>query len=90
VPEFRNSYRENVRIRHLLMQTLDFGFRLSAYKDKKPEELLEAIFTAEFKAKPGHDFFFMQTATSILLGLVVERIYGKDLAILGRKCFSSP
>ena len=89
VPEFRNSFRKSVRIRHLLTHTLDFGFRLSAYKDKKPEELLEAIFTAEFKAKPGTTFYYAN-ATSILLGLVVERIYGKDLATLGREIFFGP
>jgi CubicO group peptidase (beta-lactamase class C family) len=89
VPEFRNSYRESVRIRHLLTQTLDFGFRLSTYKDKKPDELLDAIFTAEFKAKPGTVFYYTN-ATSVLLGLVVERIYGKDLATLGREIFFGP
>jgi CubicO group peptidase (beta-lactamase class C family) len=89
VPEFRNSCRESVRIRHLLTQTLDFGFRLSTYKDKKPDELLDAVFSAEFKTKPGTAFFYTN-ATSILLGLVVERIFGKDLATLGREIFFGP
>ena len=89
VPEFRNSYRESVRIRHLLTQTLDFGFRLSSYKDKSPDDLLDAIFSADFKSKPGMTFFY-SNATSILLGLVVERIYGKDLATLGEEIFFGP
>lgn len=89
VPEFRNSYRENVLIRHLLTQTLDFGFRLSAYKTRKPEELLEVIFTTEFMTKPGTTFFYTN-ATSILLGLVVERMFGKDLATLGEEFFFTP
>jgi CubicO group peptidase (beta-lactamase class C family) len=73
----------------LLTQTLDFGFRLSLHKDKTPEELLDAIFTAEFKAKPGSTFFYTN-ATSILLGLLVERIYGKDLATMGQEIFFKP
>ena len=89
VPEFRNSCRQSVRIRHLLTQTLDFGFRLSVYKDKKPDELLDAIFTAEFRAKPGTTFYYAN-ATSILLGLVVERICGKDLPTLGQEIFFGP
>jgi Beta-lactamase class C and other penicillin binding proteins len=89
VPEFRNSFRQSVLIRHLLTQTLDFGFRLSAFKDRKPEELLEAVFTTEFKARPGTTFFY-SNATSILLGLVVERAFGKDLATLGEKIFFGP
>ena len=89
VPEFRNSDRENVLIKHLLTQTLDYDFRLSAYKDKTPEEILEIIFTTEFKSKPGTKFFYTN-ATSILLGLVVERIFGELLDILGEKYFFRP
>jgi CubicO group peptidase (beta-lactamase class C family) len=89
VPEFRNSCKETVFVRHLLTHTLDFGFRLSDYKDKGPGDLLDAIFTAEFKAPPGTTFFYAN-ATSILLGLIVERIFGKDLATLGEEVFFKP
>ena len=57
IPEFRNSCRDKVLIRHLLTHTLDFGFRLSDYKDKGPDGLLDAILTAEFKAPPERLFF---------------------------------
>ena len=76
VPEFNNSDRENVLIKHLLTQTLDFDFHLSAHKDKSPEEILNVIFTAEFKSKPGTKFLYAN-ATSIILGLVVERIFNE-------------
>jgi len=89
IPEFRNSCRDKVLIRHLLTHTLDFGFRLSDYKDKGPDGLLDAILTAEFKAPPGTTFFYAN-ATSILLGLVIERIFGKDLATLGEEVFFGP
>lgn len=89
VPELRNSDRKNVLIKHLLTQTLDYDFRLSAYKDKKPEEILDVIFTTEFKSKPGTKFFYTN-ATSILLGLVVERIFEESLGQLGEKYFFEP
>lgn len=89
VPEFRNSDRENVQIKHLLTQTLDYNFRLSAHKDKTPEEILDVIFTTEFKSKPGTKFFYTN-ATSILLGLVVERIFKESLDNLGEKYFFEP
>ena len=89
VPEFRNSCQDRVLIRHLLTHTLDFGFRLSDHKDKKPGDLLDAIFTAELRALPGTTFYYAN-ATSILLGLVVERIFGKDLAALGEEFFFGP
>jgi CubicO group peptidase (beta-lactamase class C family) len=89
VPEFRNSDRESVLIKHLLTQTLDFGFRLSAYKTKPPEEILGVIFTTEFKSKPGTKLYYTN-ATSILLGLVVERIFGDSLDKLGEKYFFQP
>jgi len=89
VPEFHNSDRENVLIKHLLTQTLDYDFRLSVHKDKTPEEILDVIFTTEFKSRPGTKFFYTN-ATSILLGFVVERIYKESLDKLGEKCFFEP
>ena len=89
VPEFRNSDRENVLIKHLLTQTLDYDFRLSAYKNKTPDEILDVIFTTEFKSRPGTKFFYTN-ATSILLGLVVERIFKEPLNKLGEKYFFKP
>lgn len=89
VPEFRNSDREKVLIKHLLTQTLDYGFRLSDYRDRTPEEILEVIFSAEFKSSPGTKFYYTN-ATSILLGLVVEKVFGKTLGQLGDEHFFKP
>lgn len=89
VPEFRNSDRENVLIKHLLTQTLDYDFRLSAHKDKSADEILDVIFTTEFKSKPGTKFFYAN-ATSILLGMVVEKILNEPLDKLGEKYFFGP
>jgi len=89
VPEFCNSYKKEVLIKHLLTQTLDYDLRLSTHKDKTPEEILDIIFTTEFKNKPGEKFSYANT-TIILLGLVVERVFGKTLDELSEKYFFKP
>jgi len=96
VPEFRNSDRENVLIKHLLTQTLtykanspDKKFRLSQYKDKTPDEILDIIFSAEFEDKPGENYSYTNS-TSILLGLVVERMFDDELNNLAEKYFFEP
>lgn len=96
VPEFRNSDKDTVRIKHLLTHTLAFQanspgekFRLSIHKDDGPDGILDAIFTAEFESPPGEKFFYTN-ATSILLGLVVERILGKPLDDLANYYFFEP
>lgn len=89
IPEYRSNYSKDVLIRHLLTHTLDFGFRLSDYKDSSPDDILGAIFSAPLKNMPGASFFY-SNATSILLGLVVEKIYGKCLAISADEVFFKP
>lgn len=89
VPEFNNSDRDKVLIKHLFTQTLDHGFRLSENKNRTPEEILNLILTSEFRSKPGSTFFY-SNATTILLGLVVEKILGDSLDNLGQKYFFEP
>jgi CubicO group peptidase (beta-lactamase class C family) len=89
IPELRSSRREKIFVRHLLTQTLDFGFRLSAFKDKSSDEILDAIYSTELRHEPGETFFY-SNATSILLGIVVERISGKCLATCADEIFFNP
>ena len=94
VPEFNNPDREAVLVKHLLTHTLDFKskgghFRLSTLKDKSPNEILRIIFNADFNSKPGTKFVYVN-ATSILLGLVVERATGKRLDEFAQKIFFKP
>jgi CubicO group peptidase (beta-lactamase class C family) len=79
VPELSMTARDRVLIRHLLTQTLNFGFRLSNYKDCTSEQLLKVICSTEFLDAPGTSFYYTN-ATSILLGLVIDRLSGKSLA----------
>jgi len=86
VPEFTGKYRELISIRHLLTQTLYFDFRLSAYCHLSSEDLLKRILTSDLACVPGTSFNYAN-ATSILLGLVIERVTGKNLEQSGREFF---
>lgn len=89
VPEFANSDREKVLIKHLLTYTISFTFRLSDYKNNSPEEILEAIFKGEFEVRPGTKFVYINAA-AILLGLVIERILKNKLDVLADDHFFIP
>ena len=89
LPEFNNPDRESVLIRHLLTHTLHFGFPLSSLKNQSSDTILRAIFEAPFKSRPGSVFSY-SNATSILLGLVIERIYGESLDDVSDRVFFEP
>ncbi|MDR0331492.1 MAG: beta-lactamase family protein [Chitinispirillales bacterium] len=89
VPEYRGDFRGEIRVRHLLTHTLDFDFRLSGCKELPPKELLGAILSVRMKRAPGEAFCYAN-ATSILLGLVAERVGGKRLHELAREELFGP
>ncbi len=78
LPEFRGTHREQIGLWHLLTHTLDFRFSLSAYKDRSPEQLRNILYSAEAVNPPGMTFRYCN-ATSILLGMVVERVWRASL-----------
>lgn len=77
-PQIALKTSKPVLFRHLLTQTLDFQFSLSSFKELTPEELLQTILTAELKSNPGTRFFYCN-ATSVLLGVVVEKLFSDSL-----------
>jgi CubicO group peptidase (beta-lactamase class C family) len=89
VPELLNPDREEVLIQHLLTHTLHFGFPLSSLREGSPEDIMDAILKRPFHSKPGR-FFSYANATSLLLGLVVERLYGESLEEAAQGEFFSP
>ncbi len=89
IPEFNGSYREQVQIKHLLTHTLNFDFRLSDCKDLPSKEILNLILSIKMKSPPGTNFFYAN-ATSILLGLVLERAGGKSLPELAQERIFEP
>ncbi len=89
VPEYDNQYREQVLVKHLFTHTLDFDFRLSGLKNLAPEKLLEVIMTSDLKTPPGEKFFYCN-ATSIILGVLLERVYKEKIPVLAQKHFFNP
>lgn len=89
VPEYNNSHKDEVLVKHLLTHTLDFDFRLSACKDLPPEQILETINNAELKSAPDSKFMYCN-ATGILLGILVERVFDKKLHTLAKESFFVP
>jgi CubicO group peptidase (beta-lactamase class C family) len=89
VPEYRGSFRESITVKHLLTHTLDFDFRLSECKGYTPEKLLDAILNVKMKTAPGEKFCYAN-ATSILLGMLIEKASGKPLHVLAKEVFFDP
>lgn len=89
VPELRMAQRSQMTLRHLLTHTVSFDFSLSSLKDKTPEEILKTIFSTELVVAPGTTYAYVN-ATSILLGLVVERVSEMSLPELATQKLFTP
>jgi CubicO group peptidase (beta-lactamase class C family) len=89
LPEYSGGYREEITVRHLLTQTLDYDFRLSSYKDESAEEIRTKILDAPLATPPGRKYSYAN-ATSILLGWVIERKTGLSLDNYAEKLFFQP
>lgn len=97
VPEFRNSDREEVRIKHLLTYTLD-GYGLAKAADggdgrslhkRTADDILDVLFTRDFERRPGTVFKYTNVPAA-LLGLVLEKVAGKTLDVLAEERFFAP
>jgi len=89
IPSLHGPYQERILVRHLLTQTLDFGFRLSSLREETPEKILERIFEADLRRPPGEAYAY-HNATSILLGFVVERVSSQRLDRAAQEHFFEP
>jgi CubicO group peptidase (beta-lactamase class C family) len=98
LPEFNNSDRENVLIKHLLTYTID-GYGLARAVDgttgklsigeRTSDDLFRILFNQDFEKRPGEVFKY-SNIPSALLGLVIERITGSTLDKLGDEMFFRP
>lgn len=88
IPEFNNSDRENVLIKHLLTYTID-GYGLASLKQNTAIELFNTLLTHDFEKRPGTVFKYTNIP-SALMGLVIEKITGKTLDVLADKYFFKP
>ena len=91
LPDLQNPHREQILIWHLLTFTilLDLESPLSSHKHDAPEDILKLIYTTKLRHEPGAHYAYSNTP-SILLGLVVEKIYGRSLPELAAEYFFQP
>lgn len=89
LPEYKGSFREDVTIHHLLTQTLRFSFPLSSIAHLKSDEIIEKILHARLLDVPGSSYYYVN-ATSILLGMVIEKVTGKSLDVSAGEIFFNP
>ena len=89
IPELQTNYREDVRIFHLLTHSLDYRVPMKTLRTLPPEGILDALFTYQFEKAPGADFNYGNPA-SVLLGIILQRLTGKDLQQQGRERFFEP
>lgn len=94
IPEFAANGKDAVRIEHLMSYTVQLA---SAYIDDWKgdttlwtfPELVELFCAAPLKAAPGEGYLYTD-ATAILLGELIRRIAGADLAALAEQRIFSP
>jgi CubicO group peptidase (beta-lactamase class C family) len=89
IPELQTNYREDIRIFHLLTHSLDYRVPMKTLRTLSPEGILNALYTYQFEKSPGADFNYGNPA-SVLLGIILQRLTGKDLQQQGRERFFVP
>lgn len=89
VPEYQGSFRNEITLKHLLTQTLSFSFSLSSMRHESTDYIMKRIMHAELIDKPGKNYNY-SNATSILLGLMIEKAGGKTLDVLADAYFFKP
>lgn len=89
IPELQTNFREDIRIFHLLTHSLDYRVPMKTLRTLPPEGILEALFTYQFAKAPGTDFNYGNPA-SVLLGILLQRLIGKDLQQQGIERFFGP
>ena len=89
IPELNTNYRDEIRIFHLLTHSLDYRVPMKTLRTLPPEKILEALFTYQFSEAPGTLFNYGNPA-SVLLGILLQRLTGKNLQEQGNERFFTP
>lgn len=97
IPEFSNSDRENILIKHLLTYTID-GYGLASAVDgidgkslskRSAADLLKILYTHNFEKRPGTVFKYSNIPAA-LLGLVIEKVTGESIYKRATEHFFKP
>jgi CubicO group peptidase (beta-lactamase class C family) len=89
IPELQTNYREDIRVFHLLTHSLDYRVPMKTLRTLPAEGILNALYTYQFEKAPGAEFNYGNPA-SVLLGIILQRLMGKDLQQQGRERFFIP
>lgn len=89
IPELHTNYRDEILVRHLLTHSLDYRVPMKTLIALPPQGILDSLFNYQFAARPGTIFNYGNPA-SILLGLILQRISGKNLLELGTELLFEP
>lgn len=89
IPELQTNFREDIRVFHLLTHSLDYRVPMKTLRTLRAEQILDALYTYQFEKAPGADFNYGNPA-SVLLGIILQRLTGKDLQQQGRERFFEP
>lgn len=89
LPEFKTNFAEMVKLRHLLTHTLDYRISMSSLKDLAPQEIWDRILNFNFEKRPGESYLYCN-ATSMILGLCIERVFAKELSVLAQERIFGP
>lgn len=89
LPNYR-SKGDKVTVWNLLTHTVyyEFGYRLSSISHQPPDKIIEAIYEAP--AKTSTKELTYTNSSSILLGMIIEKLYGQSLAEAGEQVFFKP
>jgi len=88
VPEYAARWRDEITVWHLLTHTVG-GYALSQWKEKSAKEIEQLVMTTDFAWRPGERYAY-GNVSSLLLGLLLERVLGKSLLDSARTCIFKP
>jgi len=80
IPGLKNAYRERILIRHLLTYTVTFDLDggVAALARVDPGRVVQQLMRAPLVGPPG-DSYWYTNGPAILMGPIIERVYGRSL-----------
>jgi CubicO group peptidase (beta-lactamase class C family) len=80
IPELKNAHREQILIKHLLTYTVTFDLDggVATLARANPDRVVEQLLRVPLVSPPGNSYWYTN-GPAILMGLIIERIYGSPL-----------
>lgn len=97
IPEFYSGkYKDQVTLWHLLTYSIELDLpAFSTLKDGQPDDIIDLAIKANLKSEPGKknstgEKIIQTNAVACLMGLVIQKVTGKNVAELGEEIFFEP